>query len=238
MQQLSVKIPFSGFYNSSHSTMFDNWLEYEQDVLAQEHDATNEQLVELAERFYQYIDFRKVETEYAKAYCGELVKLIADASRKYVINDKGERELTQPFNLSLEFEALESPREYNFATDCIYGKIPLEQLQYMLAQIPAEDWREFVHEKCSHRSGFISYYPADYDAWEKDLSEWGEARLGMVLEAYLIHILKDESTSDIEDALSAFSLMEDYSGNGYICNWLWENAKKEFTEYADSLRKF
>lgn len=234
---LPVKVPFAGFYETSHNACFDSWLEYEQEVLESEHGATLEQLQELAEKFYSCIDWQAVHVDYAKEYCEQLVALIADVSRQYVTNDEGKRELSQPFKLQLEFEELKSPRFYNYETDCIYAKIPLEQLQALLDAIPAEKWREFVREQCTGYDGFISFYSPDFDEWEKDLSEWGEARLGMILEAYIMHILEDERESDIKDALSGFSLMQDYDGNGKLSNSLWQHATKEFTEYADSLRK-
>lgn len=236
MTTLATKIPFSGFYNTSHDAMFDSWLEYEQEVLTSEHGATDEQISELGELFYSEIKWQAVHVEYCKAYCNALVKLIADASRKYKLDDKGERYLSKPFELQPIFIEMTSPREYNFETDCMYCAIPLEQLQYMLNKIPADDWRAFVESKCTSYDGFVSFYPSDYDSWEKALTQWGEARLGMILEAYLIHILADESTSDIEEALAGHVLIEDYSVNGDIHSWIWENASDKFTTYYNSLR--
>lgn len=221
MTQLSLKIPFAGFYETSHSAMLENWLEYEQDTLMTEHGATLEQVQELAERFYDAIDWRKVHTEYAKAYTGELETLLNSESPRVT-------------NMPIVFEALESPREYNFATDCIYAKMDIGDIQYMLGEIDEKTWRDFIREKCTSYDGFISFYSNDYDEWEKDLSEWGEARLGMVLELYLVTLLEPK---ELEEVLSGFSLMERIEGNGYISNWLWENANEDFKQYADSLRK-
>jgi hypothetical protein len=240
MTTVSVKVPFSGFYETSHNAIFDSWLEYEQEWLMSDHGATLEQVQELANKFYDCIDWQAVHVDYAKEYCAQLVALITDVSRQYVTNDKGERKLSPSFDLQLEFEELKSPRFYNYETDCIYAKIPLAQMETMLAAIPPEKWREFVREQCTSYDGFISFYPANYDEWEKDLGEWGEARLGMILEAYLMHILEENSLdfrNDINNALSGFTLMQDYDSNGHLSNSLWNHATKEFTDYADSLRK-
>lgn len=236
-QFLSVKIPFSGFYESTHDALLNNWLDYEQEALMSEHDCTLEQVQELSELFYQEINWKAVHTEYAKAYVKEVEKLIADASRKYKEDSTGKRYLSEAFNVSIEFESLESPKYYNYETDCIYGKISTNDIKIMLAELDADEWREFVKERCSHRSGFISFYPSDFDAWDKDISTWGEARLGMVLELYLVTILHGETVSDINEALDAFNLCSDLDGNGYIANWLWENASEKFRTYADGLRK-
>jgi hypothetical protein len=240
MNTVSVKVPFSGFYETSHNAVFDGWLEYKQEMLMSDHGATLEQVRELAKKYWYCIDWQAVRVDYARAYCDNLVALVADVSRQYVTNDKGKRELSPPFKLQLEFEELKSPRFYNYETDCIYAKIPLAQMEAMLAAIPPEKWREFVREQCTSYDGFISFYPANYDEWDKDLSEWGEARLGMVLEAYLVHILKENSLdfrNDINNALSAYELMQDYDSNGHLSDSLWSHATKEFTDYADSLRK-
>lgn len=219
--QLSLKLPFSGFYETSHSAMLDNWLDYEQDMLMTEHGATLEQVQELAEKFYSGIEWRKVHIEYAKAYTGELETLLNSESPRIV-------------NMPIVFESLESPKEYNFATDCIYGQMGIADLQYMLSELDEKAWRDFIRERCTSYDGFISYYSNDYDKWEKDLTLWGEARLGMILELYLVMLLEPK---ELEEELSAFSLMERIDGNGYISNWLWENANEDFKQYADSLRK-
>lgn len=230
---VSVKIPFSGFYESSHEAMFDGWLDYEIDVLNDEHELTQEDKDKLTEMFSDAIDWKKAHELYAKEYCKQLVAYIANESREYKEDSTGKQYLSAPFELELEFETLESPKYYNYGTDCIYGKIPLEQLQYMLNEIPDKEWREYVKRKCTSYSGFHSFYSPDFDEWEKDLSEWGEARLGMVLEAYLIYLLDDNHL----DALDGHRLMADADANGFISDTIFECANQEFNEFCDSLRK-
>ncbi len=234
MTKLSVKIPFSGFYNSSHDALFDGYLEREQDYLFTEYEITAEQYIKLSELFISEINWKEVHKGYAKAYCSALVELIEDESRQYREDSTGKRFLSEPFNLQLEFETLESPREYNFSTDCIYAKIPLVQLESMLELIPLEDWKAFVKEKCTSYDGFISFYLSNYDEWEKDLEKWGEARLGMILEAYLLQILEDK---DMNDKLSAYELMEHWETNGNLENLIYENASQEFIDFRNSFDK-
>lgn len=234
MTQLAVKIPFSGFYETSHNAIFDSWLDYEQDLLLTEHEATKEQIETLAEKFYDCVNWKKAHIEYAKAYCGELERLIKDESRQYKEDSTGKRYLSEGLDVSIVFDALESPKEYNYSTDCIYALIELDSIKAMFDALDKDEWREFVAQKCTSYSGFISFYPNDFDKWEEDISQWGEARLGMVLELYLCTILEGK---DLEEALSAYSLMERLEGNGFISELIFTCANQDFRDYADSLRK-
>lgn len=128
---LPVEIPFSGFYGTDHDAMFDGWLDYEQEVLQSDHDATLEQLQYLSERFYQHVNWEAVRLDYAKEYTSVLETLIADNS---TIKPK------------LEFIEMTSPREYNFDTDRIYANISIKDLKAMLKAVPSKAWREFVKD--------------------------------------------------------------------------------------------
>jgi len=152
----------------------------------------------------------------------------------YAFDDAGNNlGLSDGLKISITYEALESPKEYNFSNDCIYGKISLEHLKAMLEAIPINDWLTFVKEQCTSYDGFISFYPSDFAEWKEPMQEWGEARLGMVLEAYLIHILP----RDIDDHLTAWEIMDQPRGNGLIDDLIFTHAQPEFKAYYESLRK-
>ena len=234
--QLSVKIPFSGFYETSHSAIFDAWLDYEQETLVKEHQATTKQITELADLFYSEINWSAVYRAYAEKYVEAFEDLMRAESRSYKINEKGERYLADGIQLDIVFEELQSPREYNFSTDCIYAKISKVQLDEVLAFVidQYEDkWLDYVKDKYTSYDGFISFYSSNFSTWEDDLSEWGEARLGSLLEFYATCILD----RDLEDELNAWELMESWSSNGGEADLIWENASLKFQEYVDSLRK-
>ena len=235
--KLSAKVPFEGFYNSSHDALFDSYLEQECEYMEGERGCTPEQVEKFQELFYSDIDWCKVHTEYARDYCKEVEALLFEAHRQYYIDSHGVRQLREGWTPALEFEALQSPKEYNFSTDCIYAKVTLNDLRVMYRTIPPETWREFVKSQCTSYDGFISFYKSDFDQWpdKDDMTLWGEARLGMVLEAYIIEALKDESPSDINEALSGFNLMERKLGNGLIEGLIWGAASPAFVEYANSL---
>lgn len=219
-EKLAVQIPFSGFYGTSHDAMFEDWLEREQELLSQDHGASDDQLAELSNKFYDGINWQALRTDYAKDYCDSLAHLIP-------------QENADGFAPKIDFLEMTSPREYNFETDCIYADISVNDLKVMLHTIPKEDWCVFVKEKCTSRSGFISFHSPNFDDWEPDLQLWGEARLGMVLEAYLTHILAPD---DINESLS-WSLMEPFSGNGGIDNLIFKHANEDFITFYESLQK-
>ena len=233
-EKLSVEIPFSGFYETSHNAMFDDWLEYENETLASEHDATGEQLNELAEKFYSGVNWQAAHVQYAKEYCEALCSMVKDESREYLTDESDQRYLSKGLALTIDFEEMTSPRFYNYENDRIYGKIAIEHLQAMLAAIPSDDWKAWVEKNCASYDGFISHYSNDASAWPDDLREWGEAGLGLLMQCYLIHILGGADKA--REALS-WGIMEDARGNGFIDDCIWGNANSDFKEYADSLRK-
>ena len=231
---LSVEIPFSGFYETSHSAAFDNWLDYEQEALESEHGATLEQLQELADKFYNGVNWQAAYRQYAVEYCDALCEMVKDESREYVTDASGARKLSEGLDLSITFEELKSPRFYNYETDRIYGRIPIQQLEAIRAAIPSDVWAEYVKNEYTIYDGFMSYHSNDASAWPDDLREWGEARLGSLLACYIIHILGDADKA--REALS-WGIMEHAFGNGFIPDCIFDNAGEDFINYCDSLRK-
>ena len=231
---LSVEIPFSRFYETSHNAAFDTWLEYEQDMLSSDHGATPEQLQELADKFYKGVNWRAVYRQYAVEYCEALCVMVKDESHEYVTDASGARKLSEGVDLSIAFEELKSPRFYNYETDRIYGRIPIQQLEAIRAAIPSDVWAEYVKEEYTSYDGFMSYHSNDASAWPDDLRDWGEARLGSLLACYIIHILGGADKA--HEALS-WGIMGDAFGNGFIANCIFDNASEDFRIHCDSLRK-
>jgi hypothetical protein len=217
---LSVKVPFSGFYESSHSELFDNWIEREIEYLENECQAPPEEAAELSELFFQSMDWKGLYRRYAKAYTEAVQDLINDGSG-----------LNPP--LIMKFKELTSPKVYNYSTDCIYATMQAKDLQDLLGIVPRGKWVAYVEEQCTGRDGFISHFPADYAAWDQDITTWNEAQLGMILEAYLMYVLELDILG--ENALSPYTLMEYYQSNGHLDNDVWEFVGKEFTTAHDDL---
>jgi hypothetical protein len=219
MTKLAIKIPFEGFYESTHQAILDDWLEYEQDVLMTEKGKTLEQVQELAESFAENIDWKAVHLAYAKKYVETFNEFVANETR---------------IKLNAEFIELTSPREYNFSTDCIYANVDTNIFKAIprLSRFNATKWAEFVKAEYTSYDGFFSFYPSNVNEWPVDIAEWGEARLGSLLEFWL-----SQYVDELQHALSAFSLMEDLRCNGAIAELIFNHANKEFIELLDALNE-
>ena len=70
---------------------------------------------------------------------------------------------------NIEFQELISPKEYNFSTDSIDVEIDvnIENLQKYIAE-NKQKFIEYLKEKYTSCSGFISSYSTDFDVWSED----------------------------------------------------------------------
>ena len=116
------------------------------------------------------------------------------------------------YTMDIEFEKVYSPREYNFENDVIYctysvsDKDFTELVDYL--QINLEAFREFLDNKYSSRSGFISFFSADPQKWfeeylNEDSDKFGRTFAG-IIEFYLINegYIVDDMLSDCQEELS------------------------------------
>lgn len=89
---------------------------------------------------------------------------------------------TFPVRIRLEFCSLHSPKEYNFETDAIYADISLEDVQVVREYAGGYNLNSCIERECTHRSGFISFYPATLREWDlKPMSEWEPAQIELLL---------------------------------------------------------
>lgn len=102
-------------------------------------------------------------------------------------------------NLTIEFENLYSPKEYNFSTDSINCTYILKAnakkaiAEYLKKNIEAFD--KFIIENCTSRSGFISFFSNDYNVW---LTEYlnDEKKLETCFGRLLSFIFENEGYTD------------------------------------------
>ncbi len=115
-------------------------------------------------------------------------------------------------SIKILFQALHSPREYNFYSDTI-------NVEMKITKIGINDMRKYINNnkrafsdylkvRYTSRSGFISSYSNDYDVWMgeyfRDLENHGHY-LGAILD----FILANEEYSD-------YNLYEDCEGAGSV----------------------
>ena len=108
-------------------------------------------------------DWRKVFFGYAKEYAAEYLHAAGITGR---------------------FEGLESPREYNFATDRIFVDIPADEVRRMLATVDTETLSLVAAERHTTRSGFFSYYSPRVDDWGP-VDDWDCNQVGTLIIAFV-----------------------------------------------------
>lgn len=204
MSKLLCTIPFAGFYNSWHDSACDDALNM---ALSDSSGFENAGLIERAHRDHSP-DFANWREQYARAYAESFRDELADQSG--VTLD------------SMEFESMESPREYNFDTDRIYVTIERAQLRklYMATGTPAVE--KAAADRFTSRSGFISHYSPDLAQWGI-LADWDHNQAGTIFNAAADQFLARDSDTGFSQS-DQFDLMESYQGNGYFDDWLCENS--------------
>lgn len=128
-------------------------------------------------------DWRNVFEEYAKEYVKKLAEWI---------------------DVSLEYEELISPKEYNFMNDRIFAEISRSDFAKILGAVRGTTLNNKVRQMFTSRSGFISHYPNRISDWGR-ISTWDHNQIGAVLAAY---VDKYRESDDIE-ANIAESIYED-----------------------------
>lgn len=159
MEKTKVKtvIPFSGFYHSFH----DQDLDHSLDMVCS--DSTGCHTYEtVRERMFDLIDWKKAHKLYAQKY-----------------TDLFSREV----GIDLSFEALISPRYYNYETDRIFCWIPMEEVERIYNAVPKKDLEKKIKDRFTSCDGFISHYPNDLSLWG-DLDIWDHNQIGTLLEVY------------------------------------------------------
>lgn len=171
--KLVTTVPFAGFYESKWTGEIDSVEEREAEGMAENEE--QDQPVELrltAEEiggeFYNFVDYNVVHDKVAKAY--------VEALDNYL------RENTE-LDISLDFESMTSPREYNFETDRVFCYIRLSHVKAMLKAVDKDIFAKFIKDRFTSRSGFISFYPNDIAEWlAKPIKTWDHNEIGTLLE--------------------------------------------------------
>lgn len=102
--------------------------------------------------------------------------------------------------IPMELEEVQSPREYNFTTDRLFVRVPIDTIEQIASQMDDKILRETIRKNHSSYSGFISFYPNDLDhpKWQKPVREWDPNQLETLLEAKLLQ--DDYDQEYVEDS--------------------------------------
>lgn len=141
------------------------------------------------------VDWREVQKEYAKEYAQNFANCFG--------------------LLTLRFESLQSPREYNFATDRIFCHIDCAEVKRILAKTDTALFEKKAREMFTSRSGFISFYDPDISQWG-DVETWDHNKVYCLLCAYV----EQEHSTDW-DMWAEGALMEDWVCNGHLDSAIW-----------------
>ena len=159
-QKLLVQVPFSGFYNSIHEDKLSDLLS---ETLYDDHGEIADERI--LNSMYDAMNWEVAQNYYAASWV---------------------RHLEIEFDLDgLEFDRLESPREYNFSTDRVFACIPIEQVKRMDSEVDRWEFAELVEKRLALRSGFIPNYSNCIDAWPTDIAEWDHNQISLLLECWL-----------------------------------------------------
>lgn len=205
--QLLTTIPFCGFYESIHDSAIDTEIEqsFSDDTgcnLAPGFIIDGDHITYKGKSL-GYIKYKPILEAYAKEYCSMLEFKLKEF---------------YPF-LSLAFESLQSPREYNFTTDRIFAHIPYSAVKKLYKAIDKEALRELIKDKFTSYDGFASFYSNNLAKWEeKPLLQWDHNEIGTLLECAISELVKNQ---DFEEDWELW-LSQSMSENGQLGNIIAE----------------
>lgn len=193
---MEIQIPFAGFYGSAHDSEIDRELE---DIAESWYSKTGRDIPEsMSQLFFDAADYGNAFLEYAKEYA---------------------ESFADEYLPGAEFVELTSPREYNFATDRIFMRVPRVTVARMWRKTDRKILDRITKERFTSCDGFISGYRNDWREWGR-LSEWDYNQLGTLLLAFL-----ETERGEKWDMWAEFDLVESFRCNGGIHSALWQGDK-------------
>lgn len=157
---MEARIPFDGFYES---------------IWSHEVDSTEEQAAEsLANEEYQGFEASEIqEIIFKHASYNLMFHAIAD---KYVDAFQFWLESETGVRVEMRFNAMTSPREYNFETDRIFVEVELSAMQALMEAVGRDKVAARARRMFTSCSGFISFYNPDIETWG-ELETWDHNQL-------------------------------------------------------------
>jgi len=164
--------PFSGFCESIHDGFFDSEINRDLENLACEYGLNNEILQGYAEKVYSLTDWQKTREHYCRVWLDGFVEEFEDLTGLFI---------------DLEYETLDSPREYNFTTDRLVATISESDIKKLYRACDKTILQQVIKERFTSYDGFISFYSNDLNDWmaEKHFTEWDHNQLETLLLALI-----------------------------------------------------
>lgn len=115
--------------------------------------------------------------------------------------------------LSVEFQEIISPKYYNFSTDSVNCKIEIDtQKICWYIHNNFENFREYIYDNYSNKSGFISSYSNQVSDWVRNTSNFSDFTINKhYLGSILTFICKNEGIDSFE--MCSYILDNIYVGN-------------------------
>ena len=158
-------IPFSGFYNSIWSGAIDSAQECDAEYQAEQYPALDAS--DINEVLSDHTRYRAAYRKLAEAYADKFNDWLA----KHL-------EVT----LTMSFESMTSPKEYNFTTDRIYMEVSREDIAKVYRKVGRAALRAKAKEMFTSRDGFHSFYSPDIEDWGS-VRDWDHNQLLCLMEA-------------------------------------------------------
>jgi len=149
-QDIQTRLDFGGFYESIHASLID-------DAIALRLDAQSR--YELSEEQENLIDQKALEREYCELYLENFQQYLKE---------------NHALEITLNFEELFSPKEYNFSTDAIDYKLSQQDAEKCFEFFKSffaenEDFQKYCQNLTTSRSGFWAFYELEDVQENKDV---------------------------------------------------------------------
>lgn len=169
--KLLINIPFAGFYYSFYGDGLDYAIESEAEYKNEKGELGDLGLSDYIDILYSACNWGAALHAVAREYL--------DYFQDYLRHEIG-------IDISLEFESLHIPREYNFQTERIFAYITQDDAKTLFDAVDCEVMDQMVKERFTSRSGFISFYNNNLREWMKTpLERWDHNQLGTLLLALI-----------------------------------------------------
>lgn len=177
---MEARIPFNGFYESTWSFELDCIEEQEAEQLASE-EYEGFEASEIQEIIFRRADYSAMYSDIAAEYVKAFQSWLEDEWN---------------IGIELRFNALTSPREYNFETDRLFVEVTANRMRALMEAVGHRRIATAARKLFTSRSGFISFYNPNIDMWG-ELESWDHNQLY----AIFVAAAGDDYSAALEEAM-------------------------------------